>query len=62
MIDSTEQIDFEKEIEEFRIKKYVSSIETTKKNAHFCCFKLITLENEEFNIKCSVFEGIQVKF
>lgn len=55
-----EYIDFEKEIQEFIIKKYVKKIETLEKEKHYCIFQLITLENDEFTIRCSVSEGIQV--
>lgn len=55
-----EYIDFEKEIQEFIIKKYVQKIETLEKKHHYCIFQLITLENDQFIIKCSVSEGIQV--
>ena len=59
-MDNSEYIDFEKEIQEFIDKKYLLNVEVLEKTMNACKFKLTTLENQEFDVICSVFQGIQV--
>lgn len=60
MDNSSETIDFEIEIKEFIDKNYFSKVIVTEKTLNFCKFKVTTLENEEFDLNCSVAQGIQV--
>ena len=59
-MDNSEHIDFEKEIKEFIDKKYLLSVKVLAKDNNSCKFHIFTLENEEYEIHCSVSEGIQV--
>jgi len=59
-MDNSEYIDFEKEIQEFIDKKYVLKVETLFKDINSCKFHITTLENHDYELVCSVSEGIQV--
>ena len=61
-MDNSEYIDFEKEIQEFIDKQYVSKVTILEKNPNFWKFRIISLENHEFEVECSVAQGIQVYF
>ena len=61
-MENSEHIDFETEIKEFIDKKYVLSVKVLEKDSNSCKFHIITLENEAFEVNCSVSEGIQVFF
>lgn len=61
-MENSEHIDFETEIKEFIDKKYVLTVKVLEKDNNSCKFHIITLENESFEINCSVSEGIQVFF
>lgn len=59
-MDNSEYIDFETEIKEFIDKKYVAKVIVLEKKQNSCKFSITTLENQEFEVHCSVSQGIQV--
>lgn len=59
-MDNSEYIDFETEIKEFIDKKYVAKVVVLEKKQNSCKFNITTLENQEFEVLCSVSQGIQV--
>lgn len=61
-MDNSEYIDFEKEIKEFIDKSYVARVDLLEKTLNFCRFLIVTLEKQEFEVHCSVSQGIQVLF